>query len=175
MEQAEIWKDIPGFEGRYRASNCGRIKSVDRVQKTARGVRHYKEHLLQPGQYVRSGHVSVVLGHGENGSPVHELVALTFIGPRPPGADIRHLNGNPRDNRVVNLAYGTRTQNILDVYSQGKNWKSLSVSDVQEIRRLIKSGKYSQRKIAYMYQVSENAISSIKHKRTFWWLKEAIT
>lgn len=28
---AEIWKDIPGFEGTYQASTMGRIKSLDRI------------------------------------------------------------------------------------------------------------------------------------------------
>ena len=28
MTQNEIWKDIPGYEGFYQASNLGRIKSL---------------------------------------------------------------------------------------------------------------------------------------------------
>ena len=27
----EIWKDIPGYEGKYQASNMGRIKSLARI------------------------------------------------------------------------------------------------------------------------------------------------
>ena len=27
----EIWKDIPGFEGRYQASTFGNIRTLDRV------------------------------------------------------------------------------------------------------------------------------------------------
>lgn len=28
---SEIWKDIPGYEGMYQASNIGRVRSLDRV------------------------------------------------------------------------------------------------------------------------------------------------
>lgn len=27
----EIWKDIPSYEGKYQASNSGKIRSLDRV------------------------------------------------------------------------------------------------------------------------------------------------
>ncbi len=36
---------------------------------------------------------------------VDELVALTFLGPRPSGYAIHHLDGDPRNCRVDNLAY----------------------------------------------------------------------
>ena len=32
--EAEIWKDIPGYEGLYQVSNFGRVKSLERVIKT---------------------------------------------------------------------------------------------------------------------------------------------
>ena len=30
MTQKEVWKDVPGYEGYYQASNLGRVKSLDR-------------------------------------------------------------------------------------------------------------------------------------------------
>ena len=117
----EVWKDIPGYEGKYQVSNLGRVKSLERK---VRGVNHYTgkdffrtipERILRPGKSCKSGHVSVVLGHGERGKPVHQLVMLAFVGPPPVGMEVRHLNGNPTDNRLENLSYGTRTENILDV------------------------------------------------------------
>ena len=33
MEEKEIWKDIPEFEGLYQVSNLGRVRSLDRTIK----------------------------------------------------------------------------------------------------------------------------------------------
>ena len=30
-DMEEIWKDIPGYEGLYEASNLGRVRSIDRI------------------------------------------------------------------------------------------------------------------------------------------------
>lgn len=56
---------------------------------------------------------------------VHFLVALTFHGPRPEGMEIRHLNGNPLDNRAENLAYGTQGQNMLDRVRHGTHHEAI--------------------------------------------------
>lgn len=45
---------------------------------------------------------------------VHTLVMLAFVGPRPKGMHCRHLDGNPTNNSLSNLEYGTVTENQLD-------------------------------------------------------------
>jgi len=50
---------------------------------------------------------------------VHTLVALTFLGPRPEGQIVRHLNDDPLDNRPENLAYGTHLDNMRDMARNG--------------------------------------------------------
>ena len=172
----EIWKDIPGYEGKYQASSEGRIRSLDREVK---GVCHYtgepfirriKGKILSPGRFCKSGHVSVVLGHGTQGKPVHQLVMKTFVGEPTEGMEVLHNNGNPKDNRLQNLRYGTRTDNILDVYRQGRRWRKLSVNDVYDIRFELMCG-FSGRQVADMHGVSESIISSIKRGRTYKWLR----
>jgi hypothetical protein len=76
-------------------SDRGRVRSLDRVVRPTVGL---------PGR----GTVRV-----------HVLVCETFIGPRPDGLLTRHLNGNPYDNRIENLAYGTVSENSLDCVSHG--------------------------------------------------------
>lgn len=118
----EEWRDIPGYEGKYQASNLGRIRSLDRRVPCCHGAtRLVQGRVLKPAGSKRDPHLYVVLGHGASGSLVHKLVALTFLGPRPAGYDVRHLDGNPLNNRADNLAYGTRTENILDVYRLGRS------------------------------------------------------
>lgn len=172
----EIWKDIPGYEGRYQASNMGRIKSLDRYVK---GICHFtgkeferkvKGRILKPGAYCKTGHLSVVLGHGENGKPVHQLVMVTLRGQPPNGMEVLHIDGNPQNNCLDNLRYGTRTDNILDVYQQGGKWRKLSIEDVEQIRFGLCCGIKGV-ELARMYGVTPTVICNIKKRRIFSWLK----
>lgn len=170
----EVWRDIPGYEGKYQASTEGRIRSLDRIvysrnrytgQSFARNI---KGQILRPGRFSKNGHVSVVLGHGAIGSPVHQLIMRTFVGPPPAGQEVRHKNGDPTDNRLSNLEYGTRRQNILDVFHQGKAWRKLDIEDVEQIRFGLCTG-ISGAELSRMYDVSQSEISKIKLGRVFSW------
>ena len=171
----EIWKDIPGYEGKYQASTLGRIRSLDRMVPgkchfTGKPfLRKVKGRILRPGRFCKAGHLSVVLKHGGIGIPVHHLIMKTFIGDTPIGLEILHTNGDPKDNRLSNLRFGTRTENILDVYLQGKKWRKLSIDDVIAIRFGIFCG-FKNAELADMYNVSHHAISKIRNRSTFSWL-----
>lgn len=72
--------------------------------------------------HVRSGHLQVNLKGGlatKVCHAVHQLVASAFFGPPPPKMEVRHLNGIPHDNRIENLRYGTRKENIRDGVNHG--------------------------------------------------------
>ena len=171
----EIWKDIPGYEGKYQASSMGRIRSIDRIvfchgNNKKDYQRIMKGRVLRPGKFCKSGHLSVVLGHGKNGSPVHQLVALAFHGPCPEGMEVLHRNGDPTDNRPANLRYGTRSENILDVFFQGGRWRKLSIDDVEEIKYALYCG-FRGSDLARQFDVSQSIISAIKNKRIFSWVK----
>lgn len=173
---SEIWKDIPGYEGKYQVSNCGRVRSVNYV---VGGKNHYtggifyreiQGRILKPGKYTKFGHLSVVLGKNQNGSPVHQLVMKTFVGEAPEGMEVLHTNGIASDNRLSNLRYVTRTENILDVYRQGKKWKKLSVDDVYLIRFYFICG-FTGISIAAVFNISRTTVSNIKNRRIFGWLE----
>lgn len=120
MELQEIWKEIPGFEGRYEASDQGRVRSVDNyVACGAAGIgrRLVKGRVLKPGR-TSTGHVTVAVGKG-NSLGVHALVMLAFEGPAPEGHEVLHLNHTPSDNRRGNLRYGTRGENLVMDYANG--------------------------------------------------------
>ena len=77
----ELWKDIPGFEGWYQASNIGRIRSLDRyVNYKSSGQAIRKGKILSP-KTSNKGYKEVTLI--KNGQyfykRVHQLVALAFI------------------------------------------------------------------------------------------------
>lgn len=174
--EKEVWKDIPGYEGEYQASTLGRIKSLKRTAVSKNwhtGKPFYRtvpERILKPGRYCKCGHVSVILRKETNGKPVHQLVMRTFVGEPPKGMEVLHINGDSTDNRMSNLRYGTRTDNILDVYRQGGKWRKLSVDDVEAIRLGLRCC-ISGRELSMMYGVSQQTISNIKQGRIFSWLK----
>jgi NUMOD4 motif/HNH endonuclease len=164
----EIWKEVPGYEGEYAISNRGRVKSLARrVRLVAHGVettRAVSERILRPGP-MKSGHVTVALGKG-NSKPVHQLVLLAFRGPCPEGKESRHLNDVPDDNRLGNLKYGTRRQNMLDKIRNGHH--ALTYVQAQEIRALLRNAKYGdKRRVAKMYGVHENTIQDILAGRSY--------
>ena len=118
----EIWKDVPGYEGQYQVSDQGRVRSLDRTisQMSRCGTLYLKDIkgvVLRPGR-MPAGHMSVSLGRN-NSQCVHKLVLLAFVGPAPDGHECLHGNGDPSDNRLENLRWGTRGDNIRDAIRHG--------------------------------------------------------
>ena len=168
----EIWKDIKGFEGRYQVSNLGNVRSLGRRVRCGRNAtREIKGRVLKPAGSKKDPHLTVTLGHGARGSLVHQLVARVFLGPCPPGQEVRHLDGNPLNNRLDNLAYGTRAENILDVLRVGKAWRKLTAEQAHEIRQRLQKGEKGA-SLAKEYGVGQACISAIKNGRTFAWLQK---
>lgn len=82
----------------------------------------YRWHELTRTAFTSHGYRQV--GFSVNGKMlyprVHHLVMDAFGEPKPSDAhEIRHLNGNRRDNRIENLAWGTRRENWQDSVRHG--------------------------------------------------------
>lgn len=116
-ELIECWLPIVGHEGRYEVSDRGRVRSLDRID--ARGC-HRTGRVLTPGPDSMGYQLVNLYRDGRNRSRrIHLLVIETFVGPRPEGRQVRHLDGDPTNNRLENLAYGTPSQNALDRVAHG--------------------------------------------------------
>ena len=112
----EEWRPVPGFGDRYEISNLGRVASLPtRTWPTRR--------ILSAAFHVRGGYPFVTLHRdGRNfHRKVHHLVCEAFNGPRPSGALVRHLDGNPCNNVPSNLAWGTASENIHDTVNHGRH------------------------------------------------------
>lgn len=126
-----VWKEIAGFED-YEISADGQIRRRVGGRGAVAG-KNLKWHLQ-----TSTGYPDVRLR--KNGKAyslsVHRLVAAAFLGPRPEGHQIRHLDGNKFNASASNLAYGTPKQNGEDKVAHGrsskgeKNVKAKLTSDV---------------------------------------------
>jgi hypothetical protein len=123
----DTWRRHPIYQA-YEVSTDGRVRSVDRFIVYRDGRRPVltrgRELGLKPH---KAGHrfVSLSVQNKSINRLVHRLVMETFVGPRPaPGIDIRHLNGIPTDNRLENLAYGTKSENSQDSLRHGTCWQA---------------------------------------------------
>jgi len=170
----EIWKDILGYEGKYQVSNMGRVKSLSREIHSNNQNGEFtwisKERILQPGKHDEGYHLSVVLHNPKRTQMVHQLVMLAFVGPPPEGMCVLHTNGDATDNRLESLRYDTQSENIYDVYRQGKAWKTLTGDDVGGIKFGLWCG-ISCAELGHMFGVVHQTISKIKKGDRHSWIK----
>ena len=122
----EIWKDIEGFNGRFSVSSEGRVKQNALTYKSSNGITYsFDEHIIEPttwqSRYLR---VDLIWKHINKRlcTYVHKLVIETFLGPRPYGMEIDHINRNYLDNRLCNLRYVTKSENMQNVDKSKYKW-----------------------------------------------------
>lgn len=120
---AEIWKPVVGYEGSYEVSNHARVRSLDRTITASNGTfRRYKGQIIKQ----KMGDHYLAVGLSKNGETlrwnVHHLVCQAFHDRKPAGAVVRHLNGNPLDNRPENLRWGTPAENTADMMAHGNHF-----------------------------------------------------
>jgi hypothetical protein len=114
----ELWQPVEGYEGLYEVSNQGRVRSLDReIQKRGRaGVLmnlRLRGKVLKPQM---DGNVRLCVALSKNGKykpfRIHAMVAHTFLGPRPTGLQINHIDGDCQNNIASNLEYCTASENM---------------------------------------------------------------
>ncbi|MFW6015287.1 MAG: HNH endonuclease [bacterium] len=101
----------------------------------------------------------------------------TFVGNCPDGKEVRHLNGIPDDNRLKNLKYGTRKENVQDSIKHGtaligsKNGQSkLTKKEVIEIRSKYRKENITQKELGKKYGVARRTIGDIINYKCWSWV-----
>ena len=118
-----MWKDVPGYEGYYQTSNTGLIRSsANRLIKNNGfyGDKTLGERLVKP-VLGKDGRERVLLCKDgvKKGWLLSRLVAITWVDGYAEGLTVNHINGNRTDNRVENLEWITRKDNILHAHQTG--------------------------------------------------------
>lgn len=116
----ERWKDIPGYEGLYQASNLGNIKSLKRehyIPSTNRKIWICEEKILKQSTG-KDKYKYVVLTNKSKRKTykVHRLVAITFIKENKNKKYINHKDGNKSNNNIDNLEWCNNSENIKHAY-----------------------------------------------------------
>lgn len=133
---AEEWRDIPEYVGRYQASDRGRIRSVPRkvVAGHPNRVRGITPHILKTHYTLGYEAVTIRTNGKRKTERVHSLVASAFLGERPPGHVVNHINLIKTDNRADNLEYITHRENVLHAHLYGRGRARFSPERAEAIR-----------------------------------------
>lgn len=124
----EQWKQIKGYDN-YECSTEGRIrnKKTGRILKEQVNCNGYKTLTLYQNKYAKN-------------ERVHRIVASTFIYGKYYGKDVNHIDGNKLNNRVDNLEWCTRKDNVR--HSMDIGVKAMNNFGKECVRvRLIETGE----------------------------------
>lgn len=145
----ETWKPALGYEGFYEVSDCGNVRSLDREHLTNNKfgpmVRHRKGKLLSR-TIGNDGYVQVRLCRDGNAKTLRlaRVVLSSFIGVDDKRVEACHLDHDRKNNKLGNLAWGTRQENEDQKSSSGNRPRNtvnnLTCNDVQRIRVLRNEG-----------------------------------
>ena len=107
MEQ-ENWKEIKGFDGNYSVSSEGIVRSNGLLKGKNSKVRILKTEMSKKG-YLRVG---LVKDGKQKKYLVHRLVAIAFLDNPNNLPEVNHRNEIKTDNRVENLEWMSRRDNM---------------------------------------------------------------
>jgi hypothetical protein len=102
----------------------------------------------------------------------HRIVAITFLGePTSKHLDVNHINHIRTDNRVENLEWCTRKENMFHARKEGRiGAAKLSVEDVIDIKKMLRDGS-SGPVIAHRFGVTRSCINAIRRNETWTHIK----
>lgn len=165
--KVEIWEPVVGYEGIYEVSNFGQVRSVTRVLSNGNHWRG-KVRSLHLNSYGYPS-VNLCLDGVCKTRNVHRLVLEAFKGIRE-GMQCCHNDGDPTNNNLENLRWGTPSENAMDRVSHGTHNRGArhGNTDLCELDVwLIRNCEVTNRALAEFFEVAESTIHNIKNRITW--------
>ena len=166
----ENWKPVVGYEMAYEISDRGRLRALAR-ELSYRGrwgqmTRNAPAHDVKP-VYDSCGYVKYSLCVRGKARQVHahRLVLEAFVGPCPLGMQCCHGDGNPANNLISNLRWGSPRQNAYDRLLHGRTASAkLTIEQVKAIR-LESSRGTSRKTLLQEYKLTQSHLTQILKRR----------
>ena len=119
----EIWKPVPGWEDSHEVSDHGRVRTIARKMTDTKGVVRRYPIRLPKGRIDATGYhrYKLCCDRRKEEYKTHQLVAWAFLGPQADGIHVCHNDGNPLNNHISNLRYGTSADNMADRRRHGND------------------------------------------------------
>lgn len=173
------WNPIPSLNGKYEASRQGEIRNSQTKKVLKQQINLFGYYILtvrpEPNKTINIR--------------VHQVVAEAFLGKRPKGYVVNHIDGNKQNNYVDNLEYVTPRENNIHALRKGlrkpanmKNFSpkgeshyraSINEEIVKEILRLHKEEHLGERRIAKRLNISVGVVGNIVRNRSWKHIKRS--
>lgn len=140
-----------GYEDVYKVNSFG-------------DVINYKTGLKRKLQVKSPGYPTLILSkNGKNRRfRIYKLVAEAFIGERPKGFHINHIDGNKLNNHFSNLEYVTQSQNCKHAWDNGLNYtgfKAILKSAIDQSARIVRCAVCGKETLKRIRDINKNKFS----------------
>lgn len=155
-----IWKDVKGYEGLYKVSNTGEVKTLERkvIRVNGRPLNHKERILSQTINRYGYKYVSLEKGGKRVSKTVHRLVMFAF-GSKDVKETVNHKDGNKLNNNINNLEWATVKENI--VHAEKNNLRKKKTVKIQKLKYGVVVAEYcSIKEAAKKNDVSTSSISN---------------
>lgn len=146
LEQEE-WRDIAGYEGIYQVSDLGRVRSLDRIKITSNNGKEYLAEIKGVLIVQERSKSSVRVRMSKEGVgtwfKLDKLVATTFLKEPLEGGSLIHIDGDPFNNAVTNLKWGS--SNVKAKRSKRKVKQVKTYKTLAELKAAYDSGEISEK------------------------------
>ena len=174
--EGEAWKDVIDFEGLYKISNFGRVKSLPKILYTGKGDEYITKNRILKQRKDKNGYLCLEIYKNEKkyGKKVHRLVleAFNFVDDYK-NLQCNHINFEKDFNLLENLEWCSLKENIQHninnnkhIYGEKSVNSKLTEQEVIEIYKLIEKG-LSNSKISKLFNVTSGNIHCIRNNQTW--------